>query len=149
MIATFIIVFFDVFGVWATLPESCSGLFFLSLVLLTIVCAPLLVRFCQNINPLYAFLDSKATHFFLRNNCSKICCFHLCCHSLEFNLSQKGWTNKYFGQNLLYFETIGSSDNYFDRFSRYPNRFLRLFSCQTKNTHRKSGLMNNIRINSY
>jgi hypothetical protein len=52
MIATFIIAFIDVFGVCATLLESCSGLIFLSLVLLTMVCAPLLVRFCQNINPL-------------------------------------------------------------------------------------------------
>jgi hypothetical protein len=64
MIATFIIVFFDVFGVWATLPESCSGLFFLSLVLLTIVCAPLLVRFCQNINPLMRSSTLKQRIFF-------------------------------------------------------------------------------------
>ncbi len=34
-------------------------------------------------------------------------------------------------------------------FSHDPNKFLGLFSFQTKNTNRKSGLMNNIQINSY
>jgi hypothetical protein len=92
LIATFIVVFIDLFGVCATLLESCSGLIFLSLVLLTMVCAPLLVHFCQNINPLMRS-STKAT------------------------------------QNLLYSETMGSSDNYCDRFSHYPNRFLGLFSC--------------------
>ncbi len=89
MIATFIIVFIDVFGVCATLLESCSGLIFLSLVLLTMVCAPLLVHFCQNINPLMRSSTLKQRILFYAIITLRFVVFICAVIFLEFNLSQK------------------------------------------------------------